>query len=119
MTSSAGTEWVGHVEAWRTSGESAGDFCAQRGLKVGSLRYWSGRLRRESSEALDAAFEASPVRLAKVCRTGRSGGQGTSKGTAPTIRLESGGVQVEVSRDFDPVTLSRVLDVLASRGGST
>ena len=35
-------------------------------MKLGSLRYWSGRIRRETGEALNEAVTASEVRIARV-----------------------------------------------------
>lgn len=35
--------WRGHVEAWRASGLTQRDYCAQHGLKCHSLSYWQLR----------------------------------------------------------------------------
>jgi len=107
-------DWADHLEQWRRSGETATRYCEEHGLKLGSLRYWSGRIRRDSGRALNETFETSPPRFAKVRRRGRS--EATSD--KPTgLRLHVGEVQVEVGPEFDAATLRRVLEVLRSAGG--
>ncbi|MFK7991250.1 MAG: hypothetical protein AB8I08_34865 [Sandaracinaceae bacterium] len=106
-------EWTSHVSAWRSSGSSARAYCEERELKVSSLRYWSGRIRRESREALDDAFDDSPPRFAKV-RTPERSAAG-ARAAAP-IRVVVSEVAVEVPVDFDAETLRRVLDVLGGGG---
>lgn len=107
-------EWADHLERWRRSGETATRYCEAHGLKLGSLRYWSGRIRRETDRALNETFESSPPRFAKVRRRERS--ERTS--TKPrALRLHVGEVEVEVPPEFDAGTLRRVLEVLRSPGG--
>ena len=122
-------EWASHLGRWRRSGESATQYCAEHGLKLGSLRYWSGRIRRDSGDALNAVFEtpatgavlspaptvSPPARFAKVHRRELGGAKSTPK-PAP-LRLFVGEVQVEVPAEFDASTLRRVLEVLGSTGG--
>lgn len=115
------SEWASHVSAWRASGQSVREYCEVRGLKVGSLRYWSGRIRREQDEALSRGLDVRSVRMAKVrTETKRSSSPGASRGrcSLSAIRIVVGEVQVEVGRDFDEQTLGRVLDVVAQRGGA-
>lgn len=88
-------------------------YCEEQALKVSSLRYWSGRIRRESREALDDAFEASTPRFAKV-RTPKRATPETA--SAAPIRVVLGETAVEVPVDFDAETLRRVLDVLGGGG---
>ncbi len=100
-------EWSGHVEAWRSSGCSAQEYCSRRGLKVSGLRYWSGRIRREVGAELNEAVEKprfAQVRMrAQQAATGQSGG----------LFVHVGEVRVEVGADFDADTLRRVVAVLA------
>ena len=106
-------EWAEHVERWRLSGKTATGYCEEHGLKLGSLRYWSGRLRRESARALNETLETRAPRFAKVRR--REGSETSVSSTA--LRLHVGEVQVEVGPEFDEGTLRRVLEVLLSTGG--
>lgn len=103
-----------HLEQWRRSGETATRYCDEHGLKLGSLRYWSGRIRRESGEALNEAFEEPLAKFAKVRRRGAA--RGKRPPPAP-LRLVVGVVEVEVPVEFDAGTLRRVLEVLRSPGG--
>lgn len=41
--------WQGHVDAWRTSGETQRAYCDRHGLKNHSLSYWHLRQARGTS----------------------------------------------------------------------
>jgi hypothetical protein len=41
-------EWTRVIEQFEASGESHKDFCARRGLTLGTFRLWLYRLRKES-----------------------------------------------------------------------
>ena len=105
-------EWAEHVERWRVSGKTATGYCEEHGLKLGSLRYWSGRIRRESARALNETFETRAPRFAKVRRR-----EGSETSVSAALRLNVGEVQVEVPAEFDEGTLRRVLEVLCAAGG--
>lgn len=112
-------EWAEHLERWRRSGQTATGYCEQHGLKLGSLRYWSGRIRREVAESLDETVEPAPStrpRFARVRRRGRAEPKDALQ-PAP-IRLHVGEVQVEVPSEFDAGALERVLEVLRQTGGA-
>lgn len=112
------TQWANHVQAWRSSGTSARVYCEKRGLKLSSLRYWSGRIRREAAaEALDEKFDAGPARFAKVRRTGTKAPSSSRTTVSEPIRVVVGDVRVEVGAEFDAETLRRVLEVLGAMGG--
>ena len=91
------------------AGKTATGYCEEHGLKLGSLRYWSGRLRRESARALNETFERRAPRFAKVRRR-----EGSETSVSTALRLNVGEVQVEVPAEFDEGTLRRVLEVLLS-----
>lgn len=46
-TGSGESFWRGHVEAWRTSGQSRGDYCAAQGLSRKTFGWWAWRFDRE------------------------------------------------------------------------
>jgi hypothetical protein len=104
-------QWSRHVEAWRASGSSAREYCAHRGLKVSGLRYWSGRIRREAGEKLNATFEGA--RFAKVQTTKAASARATSRSP---LFVHVGEVRVEVAGDFDTEALRRILGVLRETG---
>ena len=110
-------EWIAHVRAWRESGETAPEYCERLGLKLGSLRYWASRIRRD----VDAALTSPPVRMARVVRateapTAPSTPTPKSIASAGSIVIAAGEFRVEVGAGFDEATLSRVLGVLAGVG---
>jgi hypothetical protein len=107
-------QWTRHVEAWRSSGSSAREYCQGRALKVSGLRYWSSRIRREAGQALNETFEGA--RFAKVRTTKGAKGRVRSSPPSPLL-VHVGEVRVEVAGDFDADTLRRVLEVLRSTGG--
>jgi hypothetical protein len=117
------SDWATHLEEWRRSGETATRYCEEHGLKLGSLRYWSGRIRRESGAALNEAFE-KPTRFARVRtvkaerRASRSHAPKAKPPRASRLVLVVGEVEVKVADDFDAEALGRVLDVLGVTGGA-
>lgn len=61
------TEWAVHVAAWRDSGKTASVYCAEKGLKLGALRYWSGRIPPQGEGPNGAELMMSRrVRFAQV-----------------------------------------------------
>lgn len=112
-------EWEDHLARWRRSGQTATGYCERHGLKLGSLRYWSGRIRREVAESLHETVEAAaakPARFARVRRRARVEAKVEAR-PAP-LRLHVGDVQVEVPSEFDADLLGRVLEVLRQTGGA-
>jgi transposase len=92
-------KWAARVSAWRSSGQSAPEFCRNREFSPGGLRYWASRLGR--GEVVDE------VRMARVVRA--------VPALEPVIRpivVEVGGARVAVQRGFDPDTLRAVLALL-------
>jgi hypothetical protein len=43
------SEWAEHVRAWRSGGRTQAAYCAEHGLKMGTLAHWSWRLGKEPS----------------------------------------------------------------------
>jgi len=112
-------EWADHLERWRQSGETATRYCEQHGLKLGSLRYWSGRIRREVAESLNETMEPAARKRPRFARVRRRGRVEEKKEARPApLRLHVGEVQVEVPSEFDADSLGRVLAVLRQGGGA-
>lgn len=97
--------WRKRVAAWRSSGLTAAVFCVEQGLELGSLRYWTQRLRR------DDEAPTPPVRLAQVVRQASQ-----PLDDAAALIVEVGGVRITVARGFDRATFATVLDILGAGG---
>jgi transposase len=92
-------KWAARVAAWRTSGQTAPEFCQGKEFSPGGLRYWSSRLGRG-----DVGGE---VRMARVIRAAP-----VLEPRVSPIVVEVGGARVAVPRGFDPEALRAVLAVL-------
>jgi hypothetical protein len=82
--------WRVHVEAWRASGQSRGEYCAAHGLSRKTFGWWAWRLDRQGRPApADTAAHFLPVEIALP-----------------------DGVRVRVGRGVDGEALRRVLGAL-------
>jgi hypothetical protein len=102
--------WRVHVEAWRASGQSRGEYCAAHGLSRKTFGWWAWRLDRQGRPApADTAAHFLPVEIADV-------GDPDAGGGAPMeARIEIAlpdGVRVRVGRGVDGEALRRVLGAL-------
>jgi hypothetical protein len=100
--------WRVHVEAWRDSGQSRGEYCAAHGLSRKTFGWWAWRLDRQGHPApADPAAHFLPVEIAEVPDLDEGG-------AAPVeARIEIAlpdGVRVRVGRGVDG--LRRVLAAL-------
>ena len=99
------TDWAAHLAAWRASGKTASVYCAEQGLKLGALRYWSGRMVRREDSGATAAPER--VRLAQV-RTQPS----TRPRVGGVLSLSIGAVTVQVPEGMDVAALRETVAML-------
>jgi len=60
------------VARWRRSGRTASEFAEREGLQVGTLRWWSSRLGRDT-RAQHGAVEIKPIEISVSAAGGRSG----------------------------------------------
>lgn len=97
--------WEQRVAAWRASGLTQRQYCAQEGLGHGALSRWSQRLQR------DSAGSASTVRLARLVRTPEA-----APATSPALVIEVGGVRVTVGHGADVATVVTVLAMVGAGG---
>ena len=111
---SAEVFWRVHVEAWRASGQSRGDYCAAQGLSRKTFGWWAWRLDRErrpaQTEVQDGRF--LPVEVAECPAAAEVADVATA---AADERIEialPGGLAVRVGSGFDAMALQRVLRVL-------
>jgi hypothetical protein len=102
--------WRVHVEAWRASGQSRGEYCAGHGLSRKTFGWWAWRLDRQGRPAAaDTAAHFLPVEIAEVPDRDEAGA--AAVGTRIEIALPDG-VRVRVGRGVDGAALRRVLGAL-------
>lgn len=92
-------KWAARVTAWRSSGQTAPQFCKGKGFSPGGLHYWSSRLGQSAA--------VGEVRMARVVREVPA-----LEPMESPIVVEAGGVRVAVRRGFDREALRAVLSVL-------
>jgi transposase len=99
-------DWAAQVEAWRSSGMSAREFCKDRGYSATTLYWWASQLKRRGA----ATQRGEGIALARVTRKADT----RSRPKAPSVVVEVGQARIEVGADVDRSALSAVLEVLAS-----
>ena len=92
-------KWAARVSAWRSSGQTAPEFCKGKEFSPGGLRYWSSRLGRGEV--------VSEVRMARVVRAVPA----LEPITSPIV-VEVGGACIAVQRGSDQEAWRAVLAVL-------
>jgi transposase len=98
------TEWPARVSAWRASGKSAPEFCADKDYSATTLYWWASRLKRDGQPKP----RHKPLRLARVVRKAPD-----EAGKCAPIVLQIGSARLEISRGADQTTLSNLLLALA------
>ncbi len=108
--------WRERVQAWRTSGMRAEDFCEGQEFSAGLLRHWAWRLGLTRRRRPAGTEPKQAVQLARVVVAQRRGTVAPAAGSRiGGLQVEIGGARVHVGRGFDAETLAAVLDVLARR----
>lgn len=105
MSVSARAKWREHVRAWRSSGESAVDYCARAGLNPRTLSWWAWKLKSDRQSASPAAKPSATATFVELASVELPSG----------FELEVGAVLVRVPSDFESGALSRLLDTLEAR----
>ena len=104
--------WRVHVEAWRSSGQSRGEYCALHGLSRKTFGWWAWRLDRQGRPApADPAAHFLPVEIAEVPDPDAGGAAAVGDEARIEIALPDG-VRVRVGRGVDGAALRRVLAAL-------
>ena len=109
--------WLEHVRRWKNSGLSRGEYAAQAGLNPQTLGWYAWKLKPAVGKgrgskiskvvSREATMQLAPgVPVVEVL---------PAVTAASTLELDVAGVTVRVPADFEPHTLSRVLDVLQAR----
>jgi len=97
--------WQAHVMAQKKSGLSRAEYCRRHDLSYHALTYWQRKLSRPSRQHT----QLIPV---PVERTTQQYQPDLSSGI--TILLNNR-IAIEVTEEFSPGTLSRILSVLENR----
>jgi hypothetical protein len=103
------TEWAARLEAWRASGKSANEFCADHGYSAKNLVWWSSHFRRKSSPAA----KRQRVMLARVVRKPRE----VRPASAAAVVVQIGDARVEVPAGADRAVLMLVFEALTATNG--
>jgi transposase len=96
-------EWSQRVAAWRSSGQTARNFCAEHGYAASSLYLWASKLEREPN--------GRPVRLARVVRE-------PSQVPREGIVIELGALRVHLPARADATVVEHALRTLADVSAS-
>lgn len=101
-------EWIEDVEEFERGNESHVEFCAQRGLNVGSFRGWLYRLRRERAQGKVArsATRMVPVKVRAAAASQPSDG---------AIEIAVPGAVLRVQIGADVKYVAELAAALASR----
>lgn len=101
-------DWSAEVAAWRTSGKTAQEFCAERGYSTTRLYWWSSELKRRGAPG---ESKTPVMALAKVVRK-RS--EDSSLSSAGVVIVHVGAARIEVTARADRAALTLALEVLAA-----
>jgi hypothetical protein len=122
MQPASAAQWARIIRDWEASGLTHADFCHDRGLSLGSFRYWRYKLDRSNGlKRLDRATDGLgrplhdgagpqfvPVRLTAPAPE-------ASIAPRPIEVLLAAGQRVAVSPGFDSQTLQQVVAALEDR----
>jgi len=97
--------WQTHIRKQQESGLSKAEYCRRHNLSYYALNYWQRKLSKTSPTPTALV----PVSVGKIIRR-----PVTSQGAGVKILLNND-VAIEVTEQFSPVTLNRVLSVLEQR----
>jgi len=93
-------QWRERVAQWRSSGETAREFAARRGINASTLSYWAWRLGREAPGSAGLVHASAMIEVhARPVADDR-------------FEIELGGRRVRVPPSFDVGALRRLLAVL-------
>jgi len=96
-------EWAARLEAWRASGKSANEFCAEHGYSAKNLVWWSSHLRRKSAPTA----KRHRVMLARVVRK-----RPVVRAPPTAVTVQIGDARIEVRAGADRAALALVFQAL-------
>ena len=105
-------DWEGHISKWEQSNLSQAEYCRQNGVRYSAFLYWRKRLKGISN--VKSASPLKFVRFGEPSSLERSFLRDTS--LPPTsqwyLRIQVKDLNVEVSNQFSPITLAKVIQTL-------
>lgn len=107
-------EWFRLSRAWEKSGQTQGEFCAARGIELGTFRWWRWRLgvEREGLSTREAMSECEWVEVSQADDREELGPVAGARSAKEVRLVFCDGLEVHVPVGFDAETLRRVLSVL-------
>jgi hypothetical protein len=106
------TEWSERVAAWRSSGQSAEDFCRGREYTAKKLHWWCWHLRQAGKQK---SLRGAGVGLARVVRKPPEPSP-LAAGSVLVVHL--GEARVEVGPGADSASIAAVFGALSSWTGA-
>ena len=104
-------EWASRVRAFRTSGQTAVEWCAVNNLKIHQLKYW---LRRQKSLTAPAVSLPAAKPAAKLSRWLPLEIDALEVKSPPkTLLIKVGFATIEISPGFDPDLLAAAVRALS------
>lgn len=91
-------QWEGRIAGFRSSGQSAPEWCATHGIKADQLRYWLRQFPTQTEGA-------SSVRWMPV--------QVVEPDVDSSLTVHIGNARIEVQPGFNPELLKQIVQVLA------
>jgi len=107
--------WRDHIRGWLESGLSQAGYCREHGLKENAFTYWKGKLTKGTLPGRSGTvYDSSSICLVpigvKVNRESVS--QGFPVGPKPLVLVIDDRFRIEVSGDFEPGTLGKLVSTL-------
>ena len=111
-------EWQQRVRDWRSSGKTQAAWCLEHGISTKTFTRWKSRIRRKSEQSSNKAASVQsttqsfiPLEITDDAPTGQNA---TKKNTKPNsaVSVGIGRFSVEVTPDYDPSFLKRLLATL-------
>lgn len=97
--------WQAHVRTWRKSGYSRAEYCRVNKLSYDALTYWQQR----TSTAASPKGENSIIPVAQIS----AGNFPMRATTTPSLTVDlKGRFKIEVTEDFSPNMLTRLINTL-------
>jgi hypothetical protein len=94
--------WENHVRAWKMSGFSQAEYCRKQIISLKSFVYWKMKLGK--SELSTSLVEVPIFKTAQVLSHSK-----------PLCLRIGNKFSIDIERDFDPETLSKILRVVEDR----
>lgn len=105
--------WARLSRAWEESGQTQWEFCAARGVELGTFRWWRWRLGGERAVSSGPSVNGGSGTWVEVSRA-VAGGQPMPV-VAPSRELRlvfCDGLELHIPKGFDAETLRSVLSIL-------